>query len=105
MLAQLRIGILPLHVETGRYSNTKLEDRICKICNTGHIENEYHFLFHCTYYDDERNDFMVTIDVDLTQTTDKEKLCYLFEHYTRKLAKYICNIFTKRQEKLYEDIH
>ncbi len=49
----LRSGILPLHIETGRFSNTKLDDRICNICNSGDIENEYHFVFHCTYYDEE----------------------------------------------------
>ena len=48
MLAQLRSGILPLHIETGRFSNKTLEDRLCTFCNSGEIENDTHFLFHCS---------------------------------------------------------
>ena len=40
VLAQLRLGILPLHIETGRFVNTKLEDRTCKICNSVNVEDE-----------------------------------------------------------------
>ena len=32
LFCQLRTGILPLEIETGRYYRPKLEDRICKIC-------------------------------------------------------------------------
>ena len=37
-IAQFRLGILPLEVETGRYSSVPLEERLCKMCNTGEIE-------------------------------------------------------------------
>ena len=33
LLAQFRLGILPLHIETGRYTNTPIDQRICKICD------------------------------------------------------------------------
>jgi hypothetical protein len=32
LLAQFRLGILPLHIETGRFVNTCLTDRICTFC-------------------------------------------------------------------------
>ncbi len=41
-LAQLRCGILPLHIETGRWYGVKEENRLCKACNNNQIENEYH---------------------------------------------------------------
>ena len=44
VLAQYRIGILPLRVETGRYIGEKPEERICKICQSGQIEDEMHLL-------------------------------------------------------------
>ena len=50
LLAQLRTGVLPLHIETGRFQNKKLEDRVCNICNTGAVESEYHFLFYCSLF-------------------------------------------------------
>jgi hypothetical protein len=61
VLAQLRFGILPLHVETGRFVNTKLEDRVCKICNSGQVEDECHFLFECTAYNEPRNYWLDSI--------------------------------------------
>ena len=32
LLAQLRMGILPLRVETGRFVNESLNERICTLC-------------------------------------------------------------------------
>jgi hypothetical protein len=33
LLAQLRCGILPLRIETGRFRAEKVEDRLCIFCN------------------------------------------------------------------------
>ena len=43
----LRCGTLGLEIETARYSNTPRNERIGKLCDSGDIESEYHFLFHC----------------------------------------------------------
>ena len=45
ILAQLRFGILPLRIETGRFRGEKVEERVCQLCNTGLVEYELHFLF------------------------------------------------------------
>ncbi|XP_021348592.1 uncharacterized protein LOC110447309 isoform X2 [Mizuhopecten yessoensis] len=36
--------------ETGRYRNIVRNERICRICNSEDIEDEYHFLFICPFY-------------------------------------------------------
>ncbi len=54
LLSQLRYGILPLRVETGRFGGEKHCDRICTLCNSGSVEDEIHFLFHCSLYDTQR---------------------------------------------------
>ena len=53
MLCQLRMGILPLRVETGRYVGEPLETRLCTLetrlctlCDTNAIENEKHFVLN-----------------------------------------------------------
>ncbi len=33
LLAQLRVGVLPLRIETEGYCNIKLEERICEQCS------------------------------------------------------------------------
>ena len=45
ILAQLRMGILPLTIETGRFINQPLEQRLCKICDSNEVEDEWHFIF------------------------------------------------------------
>ena len=52
ILAQFRIGILPLPVGTGRYIGENPEQRLSKICPGGQIEDETHFLFSCDLYND-----------------------------------------------------
>ena len=44
LLAQCRIGILPLRIETGRYVDEKEDERLCIHCNKREIENKNHFL-------------------------------------------------------------
>ncbi len=48
-IAQFRIGILPLHIERGRFVGTKPEDRICFICKM-EPETEIYFMFKCPLY-------------------------------------------------------
>ena len=50
ILAKFRCGILQLHIETGRFNDTNLEDRVCSMCETNSIEDEFHFLCICPYY-------------------------------------------------------
>ena len=103
VLAQLRCSILPLHVETGRFTNKKLQDRKCGICNSDEVEDEYHFLFHCTYYQDERRLFMsqLTGYPNFNNLNNHVKLLTLFNFEPRKLAKFVCRILEKRRQKMY----
>ena len=54
LCAQLRSGILPLHLETGRYRGVIEEERICTYCDLNDIENEFHFMFYCPLYHELR---------------------------------------------------
>ena len=104
LLAQLRYGILPLRVETGRFVNEKRCDRICTLCNTGNVEDQIHFLFHCNLYETQRNEFYVkarNIIERWDELSDIDKLASLFKHMSRALGKYVKNIFLLRRNKLY----
>ena len=46
MLAKLRLGILPINVELGRYNGTERQNRVCPLCNKGAVEDEIHILFY-----------------------------------------------------------
>ena len=55
-IAKLRLGMLQLRIETGRFSRPRLEpeERVCLVCNSGAVENESHFLLHCNTYLENR---------------------------------------------------
>ena len=49
-LAQLRFGILPLRIETGRYVGESPDITPCRRCNQQTVESEMHFLFECPLF-------------------------------------------------------
>ena len=53
-LTRFRTSAHSLFIETGRYDNTPRQNRICKSCNMGAIEMEYHFLLVCPKHRDLR---------------------------------------------------
>ncbi len=57
-LAQYRCGILQLEMETGRWQNKTVEEKICKVCESSEVENEFHFIFSCTLYNNIRATFV-----------------------------------------------
>jgi hypothetical protein len=102
--AQLRAGILPLHIETGRFRNTKLEDRLCTLCNLQEIESEIHFLFKCPCYAHIRQQWLQSVCANQENFNDlnvDEKLCLLFDKFHRCTSKFILNCFNHRKDKLF----
>ena len=57
-LSQFRLSSHDLEIERGRYSNVDRDDRICLLCNSNQIENEYHFLLTCPFYRDLRKTYL-----------------------------------------------
>ena len=55
-ISRLRLGILPLRIETARYARPILPEnqRVC-YCESGEIESEYHAMFSCSKYDSLRD--------------------------------------------------
>ena len=53
-LVKLRGRTAELAVETGRWQGLRGEERICKNCRGGEMEDAVHLLTRCTYVEDER---------------------------------------------------
>ena len=46
LLSRFRCGCHGLHLDTGRWVDTKREDRLCQVCHSSRdVEDEQHFLF------------------------------------------------------------
>ncbi len=50
LIAQIRFGILPFHIETECFRSLNHEERTCKICNSQEIEDEFYFIIYCNAY-------------------------------------------------------
>ena len=104
-LSQLRFDILPFHIETGRFVNTSLNERICNSCNLNLLEDEFHLIFDCPVYNQEREvlfNYIVNKEVAFLTLSQTFQLKIMCEKYFRKLSKFLQNSWSKRQTSLYE---
>ena len=99
VLSQLRCSILPIQIELGRFTNLKAEERICPICNSGSVETECHFLFDCSKYEANREEFYRQLNININDYGNHLTLLNdLFKNHPRKLAKYCCKLLYIRKD-------
>ena len=94
----------PLAVETGRYTQTPLERRLCENC--GVTETESHVLLDCPLYNDIRAEFfshVLDVQPDFTAFSAEDKLTFIFS--SREIcyfsAKICDSILTLRKTFMY----
>lgn len=51
---KIRTNNHKLPVETGRWEDIEISERKCSLCNLNDIGDEYHYLFRCPYFEEER---------------------------------------------------
>ena len=98
LIAQLRCGILPLAIETGRYTQprkTPVDERLCTICKTGAVESETHFIFDCEVYRKERSLIITDNMKTFAEFISKSKTI-------KKCARYLTTIFNIRKYFIYK---
>ena len=54
LITKFRVSAHKLSIETGRYDAVIRNNRKCAKCNLDEIEDEFHFILKCPYYDDIR---------------------------------------------------
>ena len=102
LTAKLRLGMLHLRVETGRFSRPRLEpeERICLTCNNGQVEDESHFLLHCVTYQEYRQrlfGFIPNIaDFNLLPDTDKLKFLLNDQSIIKQSSRFIVDSYEHR---------
>ena len=114
LLAQFRLGILPLNIETGRYKNIidnegnirkqKPEERLCSLCSSGAVEDELHFLFDCNCYALFRETLFkhaISKNSNFMNQTKISQIEFLMNRDVNKLCSYILLSWECRKELLY----
>ena len=104
LLAQLRSGILPLSIETGRCRNIPLNERFCILCNLGEVESEEHFICRCTKYLNCRVSLYEQVCLKFpmfTNISDEDKLIYLLTiEWKLFINVFLLDAWQKRKECL-----
>jgi len=106
VISQLRLGILPLKIETGRYTNIPLEYRLCIFCDDNAIEDEQHFIFNCSKYEDLRLAFYN--DIGLTYFDAKYILeepvmlqRFMSQDIIKIFSRFVYQCYNRRQDCMY----
>ena len=115
-LAQLRLGCLPIRIETDRYTRPivhrdhryclqpKCENIVSNLSDEAkHIENEYHFIINCSQYDQLRSEMFAQIQaVEFFQMNDDAKFIFLLttQYVAKLVAQFIVNAFDARLSQL-----
>ena len=104
IVSKLKNGVLPLHIEMGRWKDKPLEHRTCPDCDSKCLKDEFHFLLKCEAYDDTREEFFqVLVDKDIEVDTKTEAgfvKSILGKEALRTSGKYLERMYKERREKV-----
>ena len=57
-LSKFRCVSHRLPVECGRFLNIDRSERLCELCNSNEIGDEFHYIFNCKFFSNERSKFL-----------------------------------------------
>ena len=102
---KLRISCHKLHIETGRYNRTPLEERICRHCNLNTIEDEEHLVLECSLYNEERAELYKLLQCmfpHFIHLSNTDKFIFLMTLDKPSIIKHVCTyiyIVSKKREE------
>ena len=84
ILAKFRCCNIPLAVETGRYTKSKTPhaERLCKLCDSAAVGDEFHFFIDCDFHSDIRYElfhYATNAYNEFTSLTSERKLIHLMQ--------------------------
>lgn len=108
LMTQMRLGILPLEIEVGRFTpiydktlkkNRKRipSERVCTFCDLKTCEDEIHFVFICSKYDEIRKHILGPQLNNIAHMSNQNKLIYIMQNQQQDLIAYLKEAWFKRQ--------
>ena len=107
-LSKMRISNHRLAIETGRFSKTPRNERLCIFCkanNIYEIEDEQHVLLRCSKFNDLRNDLFDNVRNTcprIDSLNDENKFLYLLNSSgstIKNVARFVHSAFTTNSSK------
>ena len=77
LLSKFRLSAHSLAIEKGHYSNIERQNRVCLSCDTGEVENEYHFFSTCPHYISLRKTFLQNVNIKIVNSN----ISYFIYHH------------------------
>ena len=117
LMAQLRCGVLPLSIETGRFKNIKdevtgcfrrlkPEERTYEICNNNEIEDEFHFIMKCTKYSIPRRNLINILKGEFNEfgniADDINKFIFILTSGWKYCVNYVFDAWMIRKRTLFK---
>ena len=96
-----------MSLETGRYTDVEIEDRVCKICNTNAVEDEEHFILVCSELEEVRKRHlqMMQVDEHIPSKNNIERMKYMLSHDNLKnVGIMLEEMLESRRELLYNKV-
>ena len=101
LICRYRISSHSLAIERGRYKNIPANERICKSCQLGNVEDEKHFFIHCPAYTNFRKELInkVKIQINHFNQITENNISIIFNSKSliilKAIAEYIkaCQVF------------
>ena len=103
-MAQFRFGILPLNIETERFRNQALDERLCTLCEFNEIEDKSSFLFKCSLYDELQSEWVLHIVNKTANFIELDKINnfkVIFDTHHRITTKSILRCYQLTKESLH----
>ncbi len=99
---QFRLGILPQHIESGRFRNKQPEERMWSICNIG-VEDKLYFVYICEEYSHFKEMlYAKVVNFEFNLISNEETFVYLINNYREELNSYIERALGKINGSLYK---
>ena len=102
-ISKLRLGILPIRLETARYLRPVVpeNERLC-YCNSGEVESEFYVLFKCQKYNTLREAWLSKLtkpeNFSHLPPQDKLKLALNIPENVRHTAQYLVSVMDLRRK-------
>ncbi len=81
------------------------KEYVINVCESGELENEFHFIFSCTLYNNIRATFFQNIGniiPNIMQLNEVSQIkTFMSKNFVCLFAKLICDMFQKRHDSLF----
>ena len=85
-MLKLRGGTAAFHIEIGRWRGLKREERVCKECDSGEVEDVCHWLLQCSAWNSLRQPLLEAMDnigKDFSTKDDGDRTALILSHACR----------------------